>query len=160
DDLSGYKKYFATGGFQWKKQPVNYYVDKFSIGFPSHMGVLFPSSGGNITQHAHQYYLYNTSTGAKTYYTKKTRPVDFDPALGVSGTYDLVSSGSIQSNLRHGGSMSQYFYVRNTKVGERFNVKFQYGHARSVLNIGVSYPSSGISLNANTVNDVIHKVVE
>lgn len=38
-----------------------------------------------------------------------------------------------------------------------FNIKFQYGHARSTVSVGVSYPISGISLTPSVVTDTMSK---
>lgn len=157
-DLSGYKKYYAISQFQWNKQPVNYFVDKMSVGFPSAMGVYFKTTAaGKIDLHTHQYYIYNSSTGTKTYSAQKTSPVNWDPALGVTGSYDLLAQGSGTINRFHGGTLTQYFYVKNDKVGTNFNMKFEYAHARTNINVGVTFPNSGISLSPGLTVDVMNK---
>lgn len=157
DDLNGYKKYQTVTGFQWKKNSINFFVDKLSIGFPSHMGVYFKTSNGYLSQHSHQYYLYNTSTGKRTNYTLKTNPDNWSPSLGVVGAFDLVATGSVSTSYRHGGTMSQIFYVPNSKIGQSFNIKFEYGHRILAGTVGISYPSTGISLVPTTATKVMNK---
>ncbi|KXH83756.1 hypothetical protein [Sporosarcina sp. HYO08] len=148
-DWSGYKKFFISGGFDWKSQPVWALTDKLTIGFPSSLGVTFNTSGGNVTGHSSRYYLLNTATNVRTYSALKTIPSYWSPGAGVAAAYDLLLPGSTQKNMRHGGLIGQFFYIKSTSSG-RANVKLEYGHKKVSGSVGVSVYPAGVGITPST----------
>lgn len=149
-DWAGYKKFFISGGFDWKSQPVWALTDKLAIGFPSSLGVQFSTGGGNVTGHSSRYYLLNKTTNVKTYSALKTAPSDWSPGAGVAASYNLLTPGSTQTNMRHGGLIGQFFYIKNTSSGKA-NVKLEYGHKKvsGTVTVGVYPAGLGISPTTN-----------
>lgn len=139
NNSKGQKRYNLYGSWKWLSSPINTYVDGMSIGFESGNGITFPTSGGKISEHSHEYSTYER--GVKNRREYSTSPDDWAPGNGVGAKYDLRQGG-----VSHQGFISQNVYM--AKSTGTSNLKFEYGHAKTALepSFSVSRGVFGVSV--------------
>ena len=141
NNSSGQKRYNLYGTWKWLKSPINAYVDGMSIGFESGLGIKFPTSGGKISEHSHEYATYER--GVKNRREYSTSPDDWAPGNGVAALYDIKQGG-----VSHQGFISQNVYMTNGSGTS--NLKFEYAHATTVFNPAFSISKGVFGVTVGT----------
>lgn len=134
-DVSGSKKIFIYGTYNWKVKPNFAFTDKMSIGYPVTNEWYLKTSGGSILEH----YSQNCNYSGKWYCDESRTPSDHDIGQGVAAAYDIWLDSSLKS-----GETQQSVYT--TKMSGKSNILLRYGHRylTGTPSIGV-YPS-GLSV--------------
>ncbi|WHX29805.1 hypothetical protein QNK09_22525 [Brevibacillus agri] len=152
-DMTGYKKFYLYGSYEWSKSPEWELTDGLSIGFPVTSKCFLPmSSRGKVQQHEYRYcYRPDNNTSAKWSCSTYTTPDDWDPGVGVGSKIDLEA---MPSNNAHKGYISQYVYVEKNESGT-VNIKFEYGHQTWTLgSVAFAVYPAGFAIEPASVTKV------
>ncbi|KAA0548441.1 hypothetical protein FZW96_07660 [Bacillus sp. BGMRC 2118] len=135
NNSAGQERFQLYGTWEWLSSPVNAYEDGFSVGFESGLGIKIPTSGGNVSEHSHEYATYER--GIKNRREYHVYPESYGPGSGVGAVYDIRQGG-----VGHRGYLSQNVYM--TTSSGTSNIKFEYGHAKTIVTPSFTVGTSGI----------------